>query len=50
MSKQLLKIRQPEPKTILVEEIPVKEGTKFSNSLSWENIRGLTWMLMEEEY
>ncbi|BDQ30359.1 hypothetical protein NZNM25_09990 [Nitrosopumilus zosterae] len=48
---QLLEQRQPEPKNILVERTPVKDGTKLSNnSLSWEDIRGLIWLETEDDF
>ena len=40
--------RHPEPKEILVESIPVKEGTKLSMDYSWEDLRGLSWIQAEE--
>lgn len=51
MSQVIIKHWQPEPKTILVESNPVKEGTKLSeHSLSWEYIRGLTWTLQDDDF
>lgn len=51
MSQQILKIRQPEPITNLVESKPVKDGTKlFAEQFSWEDLRGLTWVLQGDEF
>jgi len=52
MSQLLLQSRHPEPKENLVEGLPVKEGTKLSQTnmaSSWEDLMGLTWIFMEEE-
>ena len=57
MTTQSLKTMwQPEPQTNLVESIPVKEGVKLSVNetlsdfpeCSWEDLRGLSWILMED--
>lgn len=47
-SQTIQTLRHPEPKEILVESIPVKEGTKLSMDYSWEDLRGLSWIQAEE--
>jgi hypothetical protein len=50
MSQVLSQSRHPEPAKILVERSPVKEGVKLSESLagSWEDLRGLSWLFVED--
>lgn len=44
-----IQIGQPEASTILVERLPVKDGTKLSSKTgSWEETIGLGWLLHEE--
>jgi len=48
---------QPEPTKNLVESRPVQEGTKLSitaelkkiSDCSWEDLRGFSWVLTEEQ-
>ena len=37
----------PEPEINMVERIPVK-GENFSKKSSWEDFRGLSWLLIED--
>ncbi|MCH9658244.1 hypothetical protein K0U27_06045 [archaeon] len=51
----LTKVRQPESRTNLVASIPVEEGQKLSPTnkvleYPWQEIQGLSWTTMEEEY
>jgi len=49
MSQTLVKSRHPEPLTNLVERIPVKEGIKLShNQTTWEDLRGLSWLVLDD--
>ena len=50
MSQMLVQSRHPEPAKILVERLPVKEGVKLSENLasSWEDLRGLSWLFVED--
>ena len=51
MSQQLLKIGQPEPIINLVESKPAEDGTKlFADQFSWEDLRGLTWAILGDEF
>ena len=49
MSQILVKSRQPEPLINLVERLPVKEGMKLSrNQTTWEDLRGLSWLVLDD--
>lgn len=51
MSQLLEQSRHPEPANILVERSPAKEGVKLSTDIqaySWEDIQGLSWLLLED--
>ncbi|MCA9813206.1 MAG: hypothetical protein KC483_10165 [Nitrosarchaeum sp.] len=49
MSQELVQSRHPEPKELLVERLPAKEGVKLSSIAgSWEDIRGLSWLFAED--
>lgn len=50
MSQVLSQSRHPEPENILVERLSVKEGVKLSENrtVSWEDIRGLSWLFVED--
>jgi len=50
MSQVLAQSRHPEPENILVERSPVKEGVKLSENtaVSWEDIRGLSWLFVDD--
>jgi hypothetical protein len=50
MNQLTLETRQPEPQKILVESNPVEEGKKLEilAELSWEDLRGLTWILKDD--
>ena len=49
MSQELVQSRHPEPKELLVERLPAKEGVKLSSIAgSWEDIRGLSWLFVED--
>ena len=50
MSQVLAQSRHPEPAKMLVERSPVEEGVKLSENtaVSWEDIRGLSWLFVED--
>ena len=49
MSQELVQSRHPEPGELLVERLPAKEGVKLSSiANSWEDIRGLSWLFVED--
>ena len=49
MSQVLAQSRHPEPAELLVERLPAKEGVKLSELAgSWEDIRGLSWLFVED--
>ena len=50
MSQMLEQQRHPKPMKTLVERLPVKEGTKLSESTnySWKDLQGLTWVFSED--
>ena len=50
MNTIFTQIGHPEPIKILVGGAPVKEGVKLSENItkSWEDLRGLSWILVED--
>lgn len=53
MSQILLKNRQSQPQTNLVESIPVKEDLKLSPSIDvfshpWQEFQGLSWIFIDD--
>lgn len=49
MNQTLVQSRHPEPTTILVKRLPVKEGRKLSeHQTAWEDLRGLTWLFVDD--
>ncbi|WP_316504784.1 hypothetical protein [Nitrosopumilus sp.] len=50
MRQQLLKINKSEKTMNLVGNTPAKKRAKISaNQLPWEDIRGLTWAIMDAD-
>lgn len=49
MSTQYVQLTTlPEPTKTLVSSIPVKEGEKLMNNISWEDLRGLSWEFQKD--